>query len=231
MLRGAGGGKVAFSPASLSGLVLWLDASAITGLVDSDPVGTWSDLSGNGNDATQATESKKPTYKTNIQNGKQVVRFDGVDDFLKTVTFSALAQPLTILLACKYTDNDAGQYIFSGNTDVECVFKANDPTVDKIGMRWPTDQAVGDTLSGTVLRQYTAVFNGGSSYYRYNGGNQSANVAIGAGTAAAFTIGAAQAGAVSLNGDIAEVIVYSSTLSGSDLSLVESYLNSKWAIY
>lgn len=46
------------------------------GLEDGDPVGTWPDQSGNGNDIICA-EGKRPVYKTNIQNGKPVVRFDG----------------------------------------------------------------------------------------------------------------------------------------------------------
>jgi hypothetical protein len=58
---------------------LWLKADSL-GLSDGDAVGTWTDSSGNGYDATQATGSAKPTYKTNITlAGKPVVRFDGGD--------------------------------------------------------------------------------------------------------------------------------------------------------
>ncbi len=73
-----------FDPRSLGSLQLWLDATRISGLNDGDPVATWSDLSGSGsgNDATQATSSKRPLYKVGIVNGKPVVRFDGVDDDL-----------------------------------------------------------------------------------------------------------------------------------------------------
>jgi len=75
----AGGG---WSPLDLPGLVAWYDASQITGLSDGDPVGTWSDLSGNSHDATQATAALKPLYKTNLQNGLAMVRGDGTDDVL-----------------------------------------------------------------------------------------------------------------------------------------------------
>jgi hypothetical protein len=75
-------GGASFSPLDLPGLVLWLDASRITGLSDSDPVAQWDDLSGLSNHAAQATGSKRPTYKVNIVNGRPVVRFDGVDDWL-----------------------------------------------------------------------------------------------------------------------------------------------------
>jgi len=71
-----------FDPRQIPGLKLWLDASQIAGLNDGDAVGTWSDLSGNGNDATQATASNKPTFQTNELNGLPSIQFDGVDDFL-----------------------------------------------------------------------------------------------------------------------------------------------------
>jgi hypothetical protein len=82
-----------FSPLSLSP-ALWLradqglyqertGASATTAAsADADPVGTWLDQSGNGRHATAAADSKRPTLKLAIVNGKPVVRFDGSDDFL-----------------------------------------------------------------------------------------------------------------------------------------------------
>jgi hypothetical protein len=45
-----------------------------------------------------------------------------------------------------------------------------------------------------------------------------------------FTIGAFSGGSYSLNGDIAEIIIYNAALSDTDRALVESYLMSKWAI-
>src|SRR5690606_14284499 len=56
---GAGTVPDPFSPADIAGLKLWLDATAITGLSDSDPVTTWVDQSGEGNDATQSSSGAK----------------------------------------------------------------------------------------------------------------------------------------------------------------------------
>lgn len=61
---------------------VWFDASQLTGLSDGDGVSSWTDLSGNGYHATQSTTDYKPLYKTNIQNGLPVVRFDGSNDVL-----------------------------------------------------------------------------------------------------------------------------------------------------
>lgn len=67
------------SPAILPGLGLWLDASQIGGS-DNDPVSTWPDMSPNGYDATQSNPTNKPTLKTGVVNGLDVVRFTTTPD-------------------------------------------------------------------------------------------------------------------------------------------------------
>ena len=69
--------------------VLWLDASSL-GLLNGASVPLWTDLSGNGNDATQSTLSQQPSF---VQNGsgnitRPLVRFDntggnGNQDYLQ----------------------------------------------------------------------------------------------------------------------------------------------------
>lgn len=54
--------------------ILWLDASKL-GLADGADVSTWTDLSGNTNNATQTTTNNMPIMATGIINGKPVVRF------------------------------------------------------------------------------------------------------------------------------------------------------------
>jgi len=73
-------------PDSISGIEVWYDANQLTGLSDTDPVATWDDFSGNGNDATQATSGERPTYQTNELNGKPAVLFDGTDDGMDITT-------------------------------------------------------------------------------------------------------------------------------------------------
>jgi hypothetical protein len=56
------------------------ESLGVSGLVDDDPVNIWDDLSSAGNDGTPDTTL--PTYKTNIVNGKPVVRFDSDDNIV-----------------------------------------------------------------------------------------------------------------------------------------------------
>lgn len=71
---GGGGGG---SPPSTN-LMVWLKADSLV-LSDTDPVGTWTDSSGNGNDLTQTTAGDKPEYRTNQIDGKPALRFISAD--------------------------------------------------------------------------------------------------------------------------------------------------------
>ncbi len=71
-------------PGDIPNLMMWLQADAITGLNDGDPVSSWSDLSGTCNPATQATSSKQPVYRINQVNGLPAVVFDASDDGMST---------------------------------------------------------------------------------------------------------------------------------------------------
>lgn len=63
-----------FEPASLSGLQLQLKANA------SASNSSWSDFSGLGNNATQATAAQQPIYSATAYNNKPGLTFDGVND-------------------------------------------------------------------------------------------------------------------------------------------------------
>ena len=86
-------GGTAFNPLSITGLQFWVDASDYTTLYqdsalttrainDGDVIGGWSDKSGNGRNALQTDGTKKPLLKLAIQNGRNIIRFDGINDFL-----------------------------------------------------------------------------------------------------------------------------------------------------
>ncbi|HET7693685.1 MAG TPA: S8 family serine peptidase [Gemmatimonadota bacterium] len=83
-------------PASLPGLVLWLQSNALTGLAEGAPVVTWPDRSGAGNHASQAVASKRPVYRGAVVNGLPAVQFDAVDDGMATAADPAA--PLTIVV-------------------------------------------------------------------------------------------------------------------------------------
>jgi hypothetical protein len=88
-----------FTPTSVAGLQLWLDASDAGSLFDATPGGSlvaadgavarWQDKSGNSRHLTQSTSGSRPTRKTAVQNGLSVVRFDGSNDFMSVPSSTA----------------------------------------------------------------------------------------------------------------------------------------------
>jgi hypothetical protein len=210
------GAAPTFSPASVGGLVEWHDASALTGLADGDPVASWTDRSTSGIPATQATSSKRPTYKTGIQNGLPVVRFDGVDDVLAAGTAVTVG---TVFAVAKYSAATFTSYN---------------------GLLTETGSTVYMLLGSSGSNQLLAPQPTGT-YYK--NGTLTSPSTSGSGPMNAFALMAVtlSAGSIKLqigldrdqvsrfwNGDVAEIIAYNSILSTTDRQSVEAYLKAKW---
>lgn len=222
LLLGAGRPS-AFSPSDVAGLKLWLKADAITGLNNDDPVTTWSDQSGQGNDVTQADSVKRPLYKTAISNGLPVVRFDGSNDVLSSSTFTTISQAFTIFLVVKIR---ADQYVFdsdgngvnftgyvSGSHYLKFRAGADLPYIDAL----PVGFAV-----------FTMLANGNSSVLRKNGTQQYAGDG-GSNSISQLFLGAAFNSTAASDCDIAEFLLYDSDVTAS-FSAIESHLTTKWGL-
>jgi PKD repeat protein len=90
-------------PASLPGLVLWLQADALTGLAEGAPVVTWPDRSGAGNHAAQAVAGKRPLYRAGIVNGLPAVQFDAADDGMSTPADPGTPVTVVVVYATRAT--------------------------------------------------------------------------------------------------------------------------------
>lgn len=89
-------------------LALWLRADDLA-LPDGAAVARWSDVSGQGAHASQATASRRPILDAGVIQGHAAVRFDGADDRLDLAvnTFAAASFPLTVFAVLKTTDASA----------------------------------------------------------------------------------------------------------------------------
>ena len=72
-------------------------------LSNNDAVDSWTDRSGNGRNATQATSTKKPTFKTGVTGGAPAISFDG-GDCLVTSSYSGTPS-FTIICTFSATAN------------------------------------------------------------------------------------------------------------------------------
>jgi hypothetical protein len=78
------------APLLIPGLQVWLDAAYLS-LVDGTAVSSWSDRSGNGNHAVQATPANQPVYQNGVAGRfkKPALKFDNSDDFMALTTILA----------------------------------------------------------------------------------------------------------------------------------------------
>ena len=99
-------------PAVLSdgNTVAWFDLAENITKDGSDFVSVWGDKSGNGNDLLRIPSTRNPLWTTDG------VLFDGIDDFMKCVTFT-YAQPEQIYIVVKQISWTSTEYLFTGNTD------------------------------------------------------------------------------------------------------------------
>lgn len=216
-------------PTDLPGLVQWLDADQETGLSDGDNVSSWTDQSGNGNHATQATAANQPKWYDEWIVGKAALVFEG-DDWLQVpdalLDIDGATQFVVARMALPVTSSSAflvGFRTVSSGNGRWYIFN-NSGT-------WRT--MVGDT-AGDV---------GGEVDYdlhrfmlRADGATKTAKV-----DDDSTTYSDAQTGSISHHrevgslggtnrwqGQITEVIVYNRALSDAEVTDVENYIDDKW---
>lgn len=216
-----GGGAPAFDPLTITGLKLWLKADALA-LANDDPVTTWTDSSGLGNSAAQATVAQKPTYKTGIVNGKPVVRFDGVDDFMVCPAITAAAGLSAFVVWKMTTATNFGMTLVL--TDGSSELRQNGANLQMLCGANPISGGVADT----AWHVHSFTNNGSNLSELWTDGvsNGTSVTSVACGTP---SIGARNAGSFPFNGDIAEILLYDSSLSAGNRQAVEAYLRAKYA--
>src|ERR1041384_5965794 len=106
----------AFNPLSIAGCKLWLKADVLT-LNDGDAVSTWTDSSANLTDATQ-TGTNRPTFKTNIVNGKPVCRFASASA-QRMLWSSSTYNGISIFVVATAATNTGGCLVGNSTTNIQ----------------------------------------------------------------------------------------------------------------
>jgi len=232
-----------FNPKSIATLAGWWDASVTSSLdqistggtavtADSDPVGRWADLSGNGRTLTQSTTNNRPVYKTGVLNGKPVIDFDGENDSM--IASFTLAQPITYFLVYRFdaTVTTGNPRVFDGATgNSMSFFSSTGSTVMGLFAGSSTDPLISmDQRTQFSVTEIQA--NGDSTAVRLNGASvgflSSSNP--GAGAPNGLRLGAFSQSSAFGNVSFAEVLIYSSIIAESEARKVRSYLGKKYGI-
>jgi hypothetical protein len=232
------GGPKLWRPDELgSSLALWLDAEDTASItLNGGNVSQWSDKSGNGRHATQATAALQPAYNASEINSKPAIVTD--NDALYVARWAAVSQPFTrVMLFNPVAIVSAGHLINSANINIPTGNAGN--VAD-----WFNTAASMAQFSGVVANAVPVAIN--TTYIRlsqydttnsivYTNGTQTGPANAGAAAIQGMTIGGySQTGTGAPLGSTSarhgEILLIEGVLSTDDRQKLEGYLAHKWGL-
>jgi hypothetical protein len=249
----------AFSPASLSGLSLWLKADVGVTTSGSN-VTAWADQSGNGFNANgNVALGVNPTFVSNVKNGKPVLRFgnnNGATVLRTAQTTFGNSGSFTIIAVYNYNHSgnvwagvlSKGDFLSSERSQIDFtaqfingdngwtnVFGVMNTTPD---WNWSSTTTLHD--NEWIIHEGISDIANNSQKMFINTSEVSSSNSVSSINALNIEIGIGNAGSNvppstanfgGFKGDIAEIIFYDRALTTPERQQVESYLNTKYAIY
>ncbi|MFM6669887.1 MAG: hypothetical protein ACKPJO_07110 [Dolichospermum sp.] len=225
-----------WTPSQIS-TALWLDADdANTITLNGSTVSQWNDKSGNGRNATQATASNQPTYTTNGLNGKPVLTFDGINDFLVSST-GTYGPNISMFAVARQDGGSSYQRIVNIGSSVDYFgffgsFNGSFATFFGNGASWNDTNANSPSIAVTSTRVLGVVNpTSGTDATPYVDGIAQ-NTKVGTmGISNGVDIGAIQSPNTHFwFGIVAEIIVINSAVTTTVRQLIEGYLAWKWEL-
>jgi hypothetical protein len=243
-LLGGGSSAPAFSPLDIANLALWLDANDSATLfqasngttpaaADGDVVGYIADKSGNLRHFTQATTANKPTVQLAEKNGCNVLRFDGTDDQLETTATNLLNLASTVtVFAVAIAPNTGGHTLFAQIGSQMVFYTVAGFLVYEGPAQVASNNSAAPANTWRVFTARRAGTGAGETQLYVNGTqNDNATAMPNGATTSVNMFGGNGTGTSPWQGDIAELLVYHAALTPTDRAAVETYLNTKWAVY
>ena len=248
-ITASGTGVPTSAPVAISGLpalslipITWFKADAIVGVTNGGTLANWTDSSGNGYNATQSALSQQPTYVTSAMNGLPVVRFNATNS-----TYLAFTRPVqddfSIICVFQSTQGiSSGNLFYQGaglvNGEVggvvddfgSCLF-ANGSICAGTGNPDVAVTSTGGfndghphvfTFTRTRSTGFVCLYVDGALVGTTTGGTQSLT------SPSQLVLGAQQTLINYLTGDISEVQIYNTALSGTNQQSVETPLFQKY---
>ena len=225
------GGNSATAAFPTDGMQLWLRADAGVSVDANGNVNAWLDQSGNAT-VSQSNSARCPALVNAAVNGLPAVRFDGGSDELDSSLLSAGGTGATF-------------FVVTRGSQYQSLLRFQGTTGNYLIYPWSTNQqfinsADGGTGGGITCGLVSGQWNIGEATYQagdrmvtYCNGSlvasrPAANVNLPGGMP--FNLGAYAGGSEYLQGDVAEVLIYSRALSDTERLTVEAYLNAKYAV-
>jgi autotransporter-associated beta strand protein len=219
------GTSLAADPAGVTGAKLWLDAAQLAGLTDGQTVSTWTDMSGNGNNATLSKGA--PKYRANVLNGQPVMRFTTADMFA-TANLSAQFPSAATLFIVATINSTSYDFLYTGSAWNEWWRYGGNGNSYPAIFRNPR---INDycTMPGTGTRLFTV--SSSASAWRMSIDGVSKGVVSGSYSAGGVQNIPGNANEASPCAcDIAEVIEFNRVLTSAEESAVNIYIANKYGL-
>lgn len=212
----------------VAGPDIWLDANQEL-FANNDPVGQFTDWSGNGNHFT-SSGTARPTFKTNRINGRPTVQADGVDDSMLLASLAAKTAWSLFYVGRLISTTGSQQNVLS----------VDDYGPDGAYILWQYDGGAASVINASVgaVTQCSMVV--GSAYaYALTGNATTATIRASDNTNASASANFSKASAplrlfrrgdgLYSNYEIAELLFYPSVLGSSDRTTIWTYFNTRYS--
>lgn len=232
--------KAPWAPPTTNGLLVWLDADDATTLVldSSNRVSAWASKGSYTGSAT-ASGTDRPQFAYSVLNGHSVVRFDDTQsnrmDNVGALTAANFAASNASMFVVWTINNDIWYDVVCTAGATEEYWRWKDDGHPFFSMfragrvTWWTQQLLPGTMPTTGAHMLDLTMSATDSAYKiwmdgvpwYNIANSTFALQ------ATLQLGYSGSGTY-LNGDIAEVLIYTNVLSEAERLQVDAYLNAKW---
>ncbi len=222
--------------------VLWLDANDLDGAGNgpagdsayydgSQNVTGWRDKSGNGNHVTTVVGT--PHYVSSSIGGLPAVQLDGLTEYLRTTTGGdALNTDFTMVAVVNLSALGSHRMILSAGEELQgrrrCMWKNANQKFSFNGLSADIEGTVTLATFTDYLVMITRSTGGTVNLYANNQPGGSGSPGLNSYTSGAITIGANNGGGERTGADYAEILVYDTQLSATDLDTVGFYLQDKY---
>jgi alpha-tubulin suppressor-like RCC1 family protein len=223
-----------------SGLKLWMRADAGISQDVNGGVSGWSDQSSSASHASQSVIANRPAVVLNQLNGKPVVKFDGVSDYLQSVPVSWTGNDYTYFFVWKKDGTPTSTHTVLNRASTFTSAGNNFSFTSASGSTIGKNDAVGGNADASTTNKLSTTFNyisvtrqnstaKGTKVF-INGlidgqsGTSTSSVLVG--TSYPFFIGGWNT--TRANASLAEILVYNRNLSPTERGAVEQYLRDRY---
>jgi hypothetical protein len=244
-----------WSPLDLPNLKAWYDAADTSTISGGSQVNQWNDKSANGFNLLQATSTYKPSSGTRTLNSKNVIDFDGTNDFLQASTAAnwtflnnsgaSTAFYVLVLDNNSKSNGFADTGGFSSTTvDYEIYYASGmvHRVGNSVGGAGPVENdtsngftnaahyfhLISDPANGTAANRSIFVLDGVAA----NKNNARTTTPSASAPDRALTVGNRSLGdgVYAFDGAMAEIIFVSGIMSAGNITTTTDYLKAKWGL-